>query len=478
MWFLKRYPSSFLRLILVGYGVVLLPLLFASAYGLHSVEHLADDGESSMRAVVRAERFRREVADQMLAMERLLRQELVVRDLRLMDDYATLREEWRQTTLAFMKIDIVEPLHLRFVHLLEVEDAAYRHHAASREDPARVKALVDAVASLRVELAKELEWLDEIVAGAVTHFRVDADEMKVQLALVVALALPLSLAIVTLFRATLDRLFGSFERAVAQLGGGRLDEPIALEGPTDVRAMGERLDWLRRRLADLESERSRFLRSVSHELKTPLASLREGAQLLSDGVTGALTPQQRTVTQIMGGSVLRLQGLIDDMLKLQRTVYEAERIRPEAVDLVALVREVLTAQLLSARPRGVRFGGTLMPVTVHGGAEQLRLAIGNLASNAVKYSPDGGEVTVSVTQVEGRALVDVRDEGPGIPPAERERIFEAFFRAKQSGAVEGSGLGLAIAMECVAAHRGTIELLDSPKGAWFRLTVPVDWGAA
>lgn len=126
MWFLKRYPSSFLRLILVGYGVVLLPLLFASAYGLHSVEHLADDGESSMRAVVRAERFRREVADQMLAMERLLRQELVVRDLRLMDDYATLREEWRQTTLAFMKIDIVEPLHLRFVHLLEVEDAAYR----------------------------------------------------------------------------------------------------------------------------------------------------------------------------------------------------------------------------------------------------------------------------------------------------------------------------------------------------------------
>ena len=278
--------------------------------------------------------------------------------------------------------------------------------------------------------------------------------------------------------ATLDRLFGSFERAVAQLGGGRLDEPIALEGPTDVRAMGERLDWLRRRLADLESERSRFLRSVSHELKTPLASLREGAQLLSDGVTGALTPQQRTVTQIMGGSVLRLQGLIDDMLKLQRTVYEAERIRPEAVDLVALVREVLTAQLLSARPRGVRFGGTLMPVTVHGGAEQLRLAIGNLASNAVKYSPDGGEVTVSVTQVEGRALVDVRDEGPGIPPAERERIFEAFFRAKQSGAVEGSGLGLAIAMECVAAHRGTIELLDSPKGAWFRLTVPVDWGAA
>jgi two-component system sensor histidine kinase GlrK len=159
-------------------------------------------------------------------------------------------------------------------------------------------------------------------------------------------------------------------------------------------------------------------------------------------------------------------------------VYEAERIRPVPVDMVALVREVLTAQLLTARPRGVRFAGTLMPVTVHGGPEQLRLAIGNLVSNAVKYSPDGGEVSVSVTEIDGRALVDVRDEGPGIPAAERDRIFEAFFRAKQSGAVEGSGLGLAIAMECVSAHRGAIELLDSPKGAWFRLTVPMQWGAA
>ena len=474
----RRYPRSFLRLILFGYGVVLLPLLFAAGYGLLSVEHLTLDAEASMRDLIRVERYRRQASDQMRSMERFLRQYQVLGDKGLLDDFLEVRNSWRSTTRDFMALETVAPQADRFARLLNAEEAAF---VVQQNNPAGDRGateLADAVSGLRSELDLELRRLDDLVGGAVAHFRLDAEEMELRLAAVVALALPFSLVIVTFFRSALSQLFGSFEKAIAQLGGGRLDEPIALEGTADIRAMGERLDWLRRRLVDLESERSRFLRSVSHELKTPLASLREGTQLLADGVAGDLSAQQRTVTQIMGSSVLRLQGLIDDMLRLQRTVYESRRIQPEPVELAALLREVITAHLLSARQRNVRFVEQIESVTVEGGLESLRLALGNLVSNAVKYSPDGGEITVSLCEEQGRACIEVLDQGPGIPVAERDRIFEAFFRAKQNGSVEGNGLGLAIAMECVSAHRGSIDLLDSDRGARFRVVIPQRWGTA
>lgn len=478
MTFLRRYPSSFLRLILLGYGVVLLPLLFAGVYGLWSVERLVRDGAGSMNAVVEVERYRRLTSEQFLTMERVLRQHQIVGDPRLIDEYGSLRQPWRRSVAEFVRIDLVAHAADRFLAIVATEEAVYGEIRAARGDDARVAKLAPRVYALRAEFVTELAALDQAVSGAVARFRLDAGMMQNRMLVALALAVPLSLLIVTAFRAAFGGVLGSFEGAIRQLGDGRLDREIRIDGPSDVRFLGERLDWLRRRLVDLENERGRFLRSVSHELKTPLAALREGTQLLADGVAGELSAQQRKVTQIMRGSVLRLQSLIDDLLQMQRLAHESDRVTPTPVALGSLVRDVVTAHLLTAGQRRIRFNGPVADVTVEGSGERLRVALDNLVSNAVKFSPDGGQVEVTLTRADELAVIEVKDQGPGIPPAERERVFEAFVRAKGSAAIEGSGLGLAIARECVSAHRGTLGIVDSELGACFRMTLPMKWRGA
>jgi two-component system sensor histidine kinase GlrK len=245
-----------------------------------------------------------------------------------------------------------------------------------------------------------------------------------------------------------------------------------------MREVGRRLDWLRRRLLALEEQRILVLRHVSHELKTPLAALREGSSLLTERAAGPLTQGQEKIVGIMNSNALRLQGLIDSLLKLQQAGHAGERIEPVRLRFDELIQQVVTTHQLAARSKRLRFAGALAPLTVSGGREELTTVVNNLVSNAIKFSPDGGAVELSLTEENKQIVLDVTDQGPGIPADEREQIFEPFYRSTNARGVAGVGLGLAIAREFAAAHRGTLELLDMPAGTHFRLTLPVAGGAS
>src|SRR5256884_408377 len=128
---------------------------------------------------------------------------------------------------------------------------------------------------------------------------------------------------------------------IRQLGGADFSREITVRGPEDLQSVGERLDWLRRRLAELEAEKNRFLRHLSHELKTPLTVLREGAELLNDQVGGPLAPPQRQVVSIMRDNSVKLQRLIEDLLDYQRALHAAASLAPKTVALDSLIREVV-----------------------------------------------------------------------------------------------------------------------------------------
>jgi two-component system sensor histidine kinase GlrK len=138
------------------------------------------------------------------------------------------------------------------------------------------------------------------------------------------------------------------------------------------------------------------------------------------------------------------------------------------------VREVADAHRLAALAKGQRVSLELAPVAVQGDAEKLRSIVDNLLGNAVKFTPPGGSITVRSREAEGRVTIEVIDSGPGVPPVEREAVFESFFRgrAKAGGRVEGSGLGLAIAREYAEAHGGRIALVPEASGGHFRVTLP------
>ena len=284
----------------------------------------------------------------------------------------------------------------------------------------------------------------------------------------------LAVALALAFGVWLARPLKRLERAIVGLGENRLHEPIDIRGPADVRRVAQQLDWLRLRLTELDADKARFLRHVSHELKTPLAALREGVSLLEDGVMGPLTDGQREVAQILQQNTLALQGQIEALLRFNAAAFEARQLQRERIELLPLLEEQVEAQRLQwqAQELAVCVEGEPLAVTLD--PAKFGTALANLLSNAIRYSPRGGTVRLAVSSAPGVARIDVCDDGPGIAPAERERIFEPFFRGGQQPehAVRGTGIGLSIVQEYIAAHGGSVALLPGGPGARFRIELP------
>jgi two-component system sensor histidine kinase GlrK len=235
---------------------------------------------------------------------------------------------------------------------------------------------------------------------------------------------------------------------------------------------------LRRRLDEFETQKNRFLRHVSHELKTPLTALREGTELLHDQVAGPLAPTQRQVVSIMRDNSVKLQRLIEELLDYQRALHAAASLEVKTLSLHNLVQEAAQSHELAAQAKGVRLTIDAQSASLEADPQKLRSIVDNLISNAVKFTPPGGTITVRARALAGEAVIEVMDTGPGVPPEERESIFNLFFRgrtkAEASSRIKGSGLGLAIARELVEAHGGQIAVVTdgSSHGAHFRVTLP------
>jgi two-component system sensor histidine kinase GlrK len=219
---------------------------------------------------------------------------------------------------------------------------------------------------------------------------------------------------------------------------------------------------------------------MSHELKTPLAAVREGSQLLSEEVVGKLSPQQREIAEILRHNSIELQKQIEALLSYGASQFHKVALDLKPVSLERLVSRVAGDQRLALRSRDLKLDVSGPQVLVTADAEMLRVTLDNLVSNAIKFSPPGGTIGIRTAPNGSHVALDVMDEGPGVPPEERERIFEPFFQgARQAaGAVSGTGIGLSVVKEYVAAHGGSVEVLDSPRGAHVRVKLPLVGPAA
>jgi two-component system sensor histidine kinase GlrK len=255
-----------------------------------------------------------------------------------------------------------------------------------------------------------------------------------------------------------------------------LSDPVAVRGPTDLQALGRQLEWLRNRLGEIAEERNRFLRHMSHELKTPLANIREGTELLLEGAVGELSAAQREVGGILRDNSLRLQRLIENLLSYSEWQARRGALDLDEVQLPALVSATLETYQLPIKTHRLRLVRQIDEVTLVADRAKLRLVLDNLVSNAVKFTPDGGTITVRGRSDDGQVVIEVADSGPGIPASERGRVFEAFYQGAtpQGGLVRGTGIGLSVVQEFVQAHGGTIEIVDGEfPGAHFRVRLPI-----
>ncbi|MGB5257724.1 MAG: HAMP domain-containing sensor histidine kinase, partial [Woeseiaceae bacterium] len=266
------------------------------------------------------------------------------------------------------------------------------------------------------------------------------------------------------------------DKAIGQRGESGFSKPIKIKGPTDLERLGRQLEWLRLRLLELAQEKNKFLRHMSHELKTPLANIREGTELLLDGSVGDLEGPQREVTDILRMNGIKLQQLIENLLSFSAWQAKSEVLSLSSFPLRAQVISVAKSQRLALKAANIQLKLEVDDIIVNADQDKIRTVLDNLLSNAIKFTPRGGLITIRASRTPASFIIELGDTGPGIPEDESPRIFEAFFqgRREQGGQVGGTGIGLSVVLECIQAHDGSVELIDTDEfpGAHFRIHIP------
>ncbi|HWR80824.1 MAG TPA: hypothetical protein VN303_11585, partial [Pseudomonas sp.] len=276
---MKRYPRSFLQLITFGHILFAFPLLVAGVYVFVTLEALNDRYRSAIQIASISSRLSGELAEDLLHMERNLLRYEVLQDADTLGDYAQVRDEWLANVESFSRLP---PLPQQMVDELmaqvKLESLAY----VKLRETGNAETLHSVIEELKLRSQKTLQEARAILDRDQAEFFSESNALRKRLLLAAGVAVLIALGCLWLIRRLLARLLGRFERAVRGLGKGDLQQPIALEGPSDLRWLGRWLEWLRRRLLSLEEGRAQVLRHVSHELKTPLAAMHEGASLLAE----------------------------------------------------------------------------------------------------------------------------------------------------------------------------------------------------
>ncbi|HLS80114.1 MAG TPA: ATP-binding protein [Steroidobacter sp.] len=475
-------PKSLTTLLLTGFALVSAPLLLAVVIGATKVRALSDESTALVRSGVQTTHYTQQLIQQIASIERSAKLYQVLNDPGLLQVY----REGRERLLATLtSIEGVANDPLRSAHLHSLRSALRRMDLALLSPVAPTAAMMDDSVSAIAQMWESASQLSTATAEQIETglSRLQASTAETQQYLVwqsIAVIL-LTAALVAIFTFVLMRPIRQIDQAISQLGKGTFSKAIAVRGPTDLVDLGRQLEWLRVRLLEIAQERNRFLRHMSHELKTPLASIREGTELLMDGAVGELDSAQREVTMILRDNGIRLQQLIENLLSF--SAWQARHSGLEISDfrLRPLVKSALETHQLALLAQRVHLDLKVQDIELRADRAKLKLILDNLLSNALKYSPRGGTIFIHAKADAGVLTLDVADTGPGISKEERSAIFEAFYsgRAPTAGHLKGTGIGLSVVNEFVQAHGGAVEIVDGVfPGAHFRIRLPLAPSAA
>lgn len=468
-----RMPSpSFRQYLIIAFLTIAVALTGVAVQGVGMLEEFALRSRAASADSLLLSRSVQSLGERAVDMARSARQYRVLEEPGLLRRFEASRAE------AIAAIDSLGALRELELGALQSQFEAWRavadELASTLEAGAGVVALDDPLA--------RLASLGGLLAAGVRE-RIEAhnralldalDANRARLALQVAIAVALSILLALSLGAWLVRSLARLERAIADLGDGAVGRPIAVGGPRDMRTVGERLEWLRQRLLELESDRSRVLRHVSHELKTPLAALREGSALLDDRVLGPLVPAQREVVDILKHNCAVLQARVEALLGVNAAAFDARRLDLRPLDPADLLRSVVEEHALQIQGRRIEVSVEGSADPIRADREKLALIVGNLLSNALAFSPPGSLVRLVAARRGRRLHIDCIDEGPGIRAEDAPRIFDPFFRGARQpeGREDGTGIGLSIVREFAVAHGGAVMLVPAALGCHIRVELP------
>jgi len=268
------------------------------------------------------------------------------------------------------------------------------------------------------------------------------------------------------------RPIGRISRTVRAIGESRdLSRRINFIGPHDeVGRLADTFDGMMVRLEKAFETQKRFIADASHELRTPLTAIRGNAELM----TRAPADERELCLTAIRQESERMSRLVNDLLLLAEADIEEQPVHVQLIDLDDVVREAYHSSLVLARDKLTVLLEHADPVSVCADPDRIKQLLLNLLDNAVKFTPKGGTVSLSLRAERSVARIEVSDSGVGIPPEEQEAIFQRFYRVEEARSKRGSGLGLAICSWIVLVHNGSIDVRSEPdKGSTFTVRLPV-----
>ncbi len=349
----------------------------------------------------------------------------------------------------------------------------------------QVKELIDQMGLLLGKIEQSIRIDIRTKASQISRRTAQARKLTF---IVFVFTLGLALLAPSLLYKYIKRPIDLLQKGTEAIGRGQFDYTITVQARDELGQLAQAFNRMTAQLRELDTLKSEFISVVSHELRTPLASMKEAADLLTEAEMGPLNERQRRLVEILNEGVGRLERFINDLLHLTRLEAKLVPVEKYPHDPLRLVREVCSTLRTVAEGKNIiievvsdqEFDPILMDF------DRTFRALMNIVHNAIKFSPPGGQIKVYLNSYYDKHRVrwlriGVVDSGQGIPPGERERIFNKFYQIQAMRHKDGCGLGLAIAKEVIVAQGGRIWVESPPqediaivpgKGSVFWLELP------
>lgn len=472
-----NHPFTFSTLLLGGFLLVVIPLLVGIYNMSHQLERMSLEGRRSVEITEEATLKSRQIAEAALSLQRASGQFYVLEDPALIGRLEKSHQRFLDAIAALQGMPL-DGNQAEMLDALAAQESSLFHQLKTRRRTGAdgFEIFKPDFDRLHLAVSGMTDQLGMMIQRQQAVLRETGDQIQRTMIWQSSAVILLSLLLAALLSWLLSRPVRQLSQSIRRLGDDDLNTPVRVTGPRDMASLGNQLDWLRLRLIELEEQKQRFFRQVSHELKTPLTALWEAVDLLSDKVVGDLSTQQEEIVEIMHNSVRVLRQRIEELLHYQHVLYQTSKRQTSSVSLQSLIESIVRSVDLSLKAKHLTLSLKIEGTMLHADRGQMEVVIDNLISNAIRFSPDGGTIEVHAQRRANEIRICVCDQGPGVPMEDRDHIFQPFYQGgnQPQGLIQGSGLGLAIARAHIEAHGGELCLnSEENTGTCFLIRLPV-----
>ena len=472
---------SIKKLTILGFTLVALPLVIALIYSAIQVDQMSKQATQSIFSVATLTTVNRELNENQLKLERFASQYVVLKDEELKANY--LAQELLLLTLVNSKLTIYND------EILNTDSQSFSSIISTIHELIVNKPIEDnsleAIQVHFISLAKVSQRINQrsidLINTQANQIKLTADQVSSTM-LISLLIIPITVVIAGLFIFLITTPLKVLIEKIQSLEKGDFEKKIELRGSPEITEIADALEIMRLRLHALELQKSSFIRHISHELKTPLAAIREGTELLYDNSVGELNYEQQEICHIIKDSVNRLQRLIEDLLDFNIVLDSTSLQDSEKIYLKSLLDSVLADHKLDVKRKKIVIKQDVDNIFFHSNAKQLKVVLDNVLSNAIKYSPENSSIEISITLKEKKLQLSIIDHGPGISTEIEDKVFDAFYQgpAPENSQIKGSGLGLTIVKELLMRLNGEINIVKQHtynasgknSGTWVQIILP------